>query len=179
VVFLSRGFGRAKLQKWRFRRVTFLARKWTCIKIIIMLYLVSVRCGCTGVCVVICGHVFTWTGLIYCNACNRIEQLVRTIQPPVSHYLEREVIWDRQVSQHRLQTIRPPVSHYLEREVIGTVRFLSSIWWAYLALSALPLDSSRQDAAGFATRTLRRVVPVILPDAPVLNTVSCLCLQLA
>ena len=31
----------------------------------------------------------------------------------------------------------------------------------------------------FSTRTLSRVVPVTLPDAPVLNTGCCLCLQLA
>ena len=39
--------------------------------------LVSVRCACTGGCVVFCGHVLTCTGQIYCNACNRIEQLVQ------------------------------------------------------------------------------------------------------
>ena len=42
-----------------------------------MLYLVSVWCGCTGMCVVFCGHILTRAGLIHYNACNRIEQLVR------------------------------------------------------------------------------------------------------
>jgi len=78
-----------------------------------------------------------------------------------------------------LSVLQPPVSHYLEREVIGTVRFFSSAWLSWSALSTLPLDSSRREAAGFSTRTLSRVVPVTLPDAPVLNTVCYLCLQLA
>jgi len=39
--------------------------------------LVSVQCACTGGCVAFCGHVLTCTILIYCNVCNRIEQLVQ------------------------------------------------------------------------------------------------------
>ena len=40
-----------------------------------MSYLVSVRYGCTGVCVVFC--ILTRAGLIHSNACNKIKQLVR------------------------------------------------------------------------------------------------------
>ena len=69
----------------------------------------------------------------------------------LAHYLEREVRSDHQVFQLRL---------------VGT-------------LSALPLDSSRRDAAGFSIRTLSRVVPLTSPGALVLNTVCCPYLQLA
>ena len=50
------------------------SQKWTCIRIGIVLYLVSVRCDCMGGYVVFYGHVLTCTGLIYCNAWNNIEQ---------------------------------------------------------------------------------------------------------
>ena len=45
------------------------------LELVLYCILVSVRYACTGGCVVFCGHVLTCTGLIYCNACNRIEQL--------------------------------------------------------------------------------------------------------
>ena len=47
-----------------------------------------------------------------------------TLQPPVSHYPERDVIG----TVRFLWTLQPPVPHYLERGVIGIVRFLSSAW---------------------------------------------------
>ena len=53
------------------------SQNWICFRIGVVLYLVSVWCACTGGCVVFCGHVLTCTGLIYCDACNRIKQLVQ------------------------------------------------------------------------------------------------------
>jgi len=46
-----------------------------------------------------------------------------TLQPPVTHYLERDVIG----TVRFLWTLQPPVPHCLERGVIGIVRFLSSV----------------------------------------------------
>ena len=48
---------------------------------------------------------------------------------------------------------------------------------APLALSTLPLDSSRRDVPRFSTCTLSRVVPVTSPDALMLKTVCWPCLQ--
>ena len=77
-------------------------------------------CSVTNACTRVVYFLYTYHA---CDVFTALYHAWSILQPPVTHYLERDVIG----TVRFLWTLQPPVTHYLERDVIGIVRFLSSV----------------------------------------------------